>query len=128
MGWSVTVARVRGIEIKVHASFVLILVWAAYYWGSVVDAGSRGIAFGVVAALGLGVRATLAEDREREPARRRAPSAVALPSGFCVAPGVGATHHPSRSRSPPRCSARVAQTSRTPKASSRRSRHRATPH
>lgn len=58
MGWSITLTRVRGIEIKVHATFVLILVWAAYYWGS---DGGRGIAFGVVATLLLFLCVTLHE-------------------------------------------------------------------
>ncbi len=46
MGWSITLTRVRGIEIKVHVTFVLILIWAAYYWGG---DGARGVVFGVVA-------------------------------------------------------------------------------
>src|SRR5262249_29000464 len=61
MGWSVTVARVRGIEIKVHASFVLILIWAAYYWGANTNSGGRGIAFGIVATILLFVCVTLHE-------------------------------------------------------------------
>ncbi|HEY7034759.1 MAG TPA: site-2 protease family protein [Thermomicrobiales bacterium] len=61
MGWSLTLTRVRGIEIKVHATFVLILIWAAYYWGADTDAGTRGIAFGVVATLLLFVCVTLHE-------------------------------------------------------------------
>jgi Zn-dependent protease len=61
MGWSLTLTRVRGIEIKVHATFVLILIWAAYYWGSVVDAGARGVAFGVVATILLFLCVTLHE-------------------------------------------------------------------
>ncbi|MEA2510556.1 MAG: hypothetical protein QOJ59_43 [Thermomicrobiales bacterium] len=61
MGWSLTIARVRGIEIKVHATFVLILVWAAYYWGADADDGARGVAFGVVATLLLFLCVTLHE-------------------------------------------------------------------
>src|SRR5215216_6061628 len=59
--WTVTLTRVRGIEIKVHATFVLILIWAAYYWGADTDAGARGIAFGVVATLLLFLCVTLHE-------------------------------------------------------------------
>ncbi|MEA2586928.1 MAG: stage sporulation protein [Thermomicrobiales bacterium] len=51
MGWSFRVLRVRGIDIRVHATFALILVWAAYYWWSRVDEGGRGALFGIVATL-----------------------------------------------------------------------------
>jgi stage IV sporulation protein FB len=61
MGWSLTLARVRGIDIKVHASFVLILIWAAYYWGANTNNGARAIAFGVVATLLLFLCVTLHE-------------------------------------------------------------------
>jgi len=58
MGWSITLARVRGIEIKVHVTFVLIVIWAAYYWGG---DGARGVVFGIVATLLLFVCVTLHE-------------------------------------------------------------------
>jgi Zn-dependent protease len=58
MGWSITLTRVRGIEIKVHVTFVLILIWAAYYWGG---DGTRGIVYGVVATLLLFLCVTLHE-------------------------------------------------------------------
>jgi Zn-dependent protease/CBS domain-containing protein len=61
MGWSLTLIRVRGIEIKVHATFALILIWAAYYWGADSDDGARGIAFGVVATILLFLCVTLHE-------------------------------------------------------------------
>jgi Zn-dependent protease/CBS domain-containing protein len=61
MGWSLTLTRVRGIEIKVHATFVLILIWAAYYWGADADDGARGIAFGVIATILLFLCVTLHE-------------------------------------------------------------------
>src|ERR687893_2863320 len=51
MSWSIPLLRVRGIEIKVHVTFVLILVWAAYYWGIETGAGLQGALFGVVAPL-----------------------------------------------------------------------------
>jgi Zn-dependent protease/CBS domain-containing protein len=54
-------ARVRGIEIKVHITFVLILVWATYYWGIETAAGRQGALFGVVATLLLFVCVTLHE-------------------------------------------------------------------
>jgi Zn-dependent protease len=61
MNWSFPLLRLRGIEIKVHATFALILVWAAYYWGFGTDAGARGALFGVVATLLLFVCVTLHE-------------------------------------------------------------------
>ena len=61
MSWSIPLLRVRGIEIKVHVTFVLILVWAAYYWGIETGAGLQGALFGVVATLLLFVCVTLHE-------------------------------------------------------------------
>jgi Zn-dependent protease/CBS domain-containing protein len=61
MSWSIPLLRIRGIDIKVHISFGLILVWAAYYWGADTDAGARGALFGVVATLLLFVCVTLHE-------------------------------------------------------------------
>jgi Zn-dependent protease len=51
MNWSFTILRVRGIEIKVHATFGLILVWAAWYWGRTSDDALEGAVFGIVATL-----------------------------------------------------------------------------
>jgi Zn-dependent protease/CBS domain-containing protein len=51
MSWSVTVLRVKGIDIKIHASFGLILVWAAYYWGTNADDALEGAVFGIIATL-----------------------------------------------------------------------------
>src|SRR5215218_2342880 len=61
MNWSFPLLRLRGIQIKVHASFALILVWAAYYWGFGMDAGARGALFGIVATLLLFACVTLHE-------------------------------------------------------------------
>ena len=61
MSWSIPLLRVRGIEIKVHVTFALILVWAAYYWGIETGAGLQGALFGVVATLLLFVCVTLHE-------------------------------------------------------------------
>ena len=33
MSWSTKLFRVKGIDIKVHLTFILILIWAAYRWG-----------------------------------------------------------------------------------------------
>lgn len=61
MNWSIKLFRVRGIDVKVHLTFVLILVWAAYRWSSGTGAGVQGALFGVVATLLLFVAVTLHE-------------------------------------------------------------------
>jgi stage IV sporulation protein FB len=53
--------RIRGIDLRVHATFALILVWAAYYWGFHRDTGLQGAAFGLVATLLLFTCVTLHE-------------------------------------------------------------------
>ncbi len=61
MSWSLPLVRVRGIAIKVHVTFVLILVWAVYSWGIATGAGLQGALFGVVATVLLFVCVTLHE-------------------------------------------------------------------
>jgi Zn-dependent protease len=61
MRWSIKLARVKGIDIKVHLTFVLILIWAAYRWGVSMRAGSRGALYGIVVILLLFVCVTLHE-------------------------------------------------------------------
>lgn len=51
MGWSFRLFRVQGIDVKVHVTFVLILVWAAYTWSNSTGEGVQGALFGVVATL-----------------------------------------------------------------------------
>ncbi len=51
MNWSITLLRVRGIPVKVHLTFLLILVWAAAVWGSGPNGGLTGALFGVVAMI-----------------------------------------------------------------------------
>lgn len=51
MGWSIKLFRLRGIDVKVHVAFVLILLWAAYSWGSAAGAGVEGAIYGIVAIL-----------------------------------------------------------------------------
>jgi Zn-dependent protease/CBS domain-containing protein len=48
MSWSIRLFRVKGIEIKVHLTFVLILVWAAYHWGVSLGEGPAGAVYGMV--------------------------------------------------------------------------------
>lgn len=61
MSWSWRVLRIKGIDVKVHVTFVFILIWAAYYWGETSGRGLRGAVFGVVATLLLFACVTLHE-------------------------------------------------------------------
>ena len=61
MNWSRTVFRVRGIDIKVHVTFGLVLVWAAWYWGGEADDELTGALFGIAATLLLFAAVTLHE-------------------------------------------------------------------
>lgn len=61
MNWSVNLVRIRGIQLRVHVTFALILIWGAYYWGSQADDGARGALFGVAATLLLFLCVTLHE-------------------------------------------------------------------
>lgn len=61
MNWSIHLIRVRGIEIKIHLTFALILIWAAYTWGFGSGQGLDGAVFGVIATLLLFAGITLHE-------------------------------------------------------------------
>src|SRR5581483_5051654 len=59
MNWSFRIARVAGIDIKIHATFVLILLLGGWQWGS--RFGPAGVLFGVLLMLLLLVCVTLHE-------------------------------------------------------------------
>ena len=61
MSWSIKFAKVKGIDIKVHLTFILILVWAAYRWSVSTGEGLQGALFGIVATLLLFFSVTLHE-------------------------------------------------------------------
>lgn len=61
MSWSIKLFKIKGIDVKVHLTFVLILIWAAYRWSSTTSAGLEGALFGVAATLLLFVAVTLHE-------------------------------------------------------------------
>jgi len=61
MSWSIKLFKVKGIDVKVHLTFVLILAWAAYRWSLSTGAGWQGALFGVVATLLLFAAVTLHE-------------------------------------------------------------------
>ncbi|MBC6939787.1 MAG: site-2 protease family protein [Chloroflexi bacterium] len=61
MSWSLKLFKVKDIDIKVHMTFVLILIWAAYRWSLSTGEGIQGAVFGVVATLLLFLSVTLHE-------------------------------------------------------------------
>jgi stage IV sporulation protein FB len=61
MNWSIKLFKIKGIEVKVHLTFVLILVWAAYRWSISTGEGIQGALFGIAATLLLFVSVTLHE-------------------------------------------------------------------
>jgi Zn-dependent protease len=48
MDWSLTLGTVRGIKIRIHVTFLLIIPWAAYNWGIVLGRGWPGALYGIV--------------------------------------------------------------------------------
>ncbi|MDF1515691.1 MAG: site-2 protease family protein, partial [Anaerolineae bacterium] len=61
MQGSMKLFSVKGIDVKVHFTFTLILIWAAYRWGVQLNEGLTGALFGVVITLLLFVCVTLHE-------------------------------------------------------------------
>lgn len=61
MSWSFKIFSIKGIDIKIHTLFFLILIWAAYRWSDSTGAGIQGALFGVVATLLLFVAVLLHE-------------------------------------------------------------------
>ncbi len=61
MNWSLKLFKIKGIDIKVHLTFVLILIWAAYRWSVSTGEGAQGALFGIVATLLLFLSVTLHE-------------------------------------------------------------------
>ncbi|HEX5417856.1 MAG TPA: site-2 protease family protein [Chloroflexota bacterium] len=53
MSWSMTLFRVAGIPVKVHLTFVLILIWAAAVWAIAPGASEVDAFIGVIAVLAL---------------------------------------------------------------------------
>jgi Zn-dependent protease/CBS domain-containing protein len=61
MSWSIKLFSIKGIDIKIHTLFFLILIWAAYRWSVSTGAGLQGALFGVVATILLFVAVLLHE-------------------------------------------------------------------
>ena len=53
MDWSWIVAEVRGVGIRVHLTFPLIVLWGAFDWGIILRRGGEGALFGVALMLVL---------------------------------------------------------------------------
>jgi Zn-dependent protease len=53
VGRSFHIGSARGISIKVHPSFALVLLWVIYQWGIVAHAGLRGVVFGTLLLLAV---------------------------------------------------------------------------
>lgn len=51
MSWSLKLFKIKNIDIKVHLTFILILVYAAYRWTVSTGEGLEGALFGIVATL-----------------------------------------------------------------------------
>jgi len=47
MSWSLTLGTVQGIRIRLHLTFLLLILWAAYYWGAGTRRGWSGAVFGI---------------------------------------------------------------------------------
>ncbi|MGH2562098.1 MAG: site-2 protease family protein [Thermomicrobiales bacterium] len=45
---SFTITRVRGIEIRIHPSFLLVLLWVAFHWGVMDDRGVSALIYGAI--------------------------------------------------------------------------------
>jgi Zn-dependent protease/predicted transcriptional regulator len=61
MSWSIRLFRVKGIEIRVHLTFVLILIWAASRWGVTMKGGAPGALYGILLILLLFACVTIHE-------------------------------------------------------------------
>ena len=51
MRWSFKLFTIKGIDVKIHTLFILILVWAAFRWSVTTGEGLQGALFGIVATL-----------------------------------------------------------------------------
>jgi len=61
MSWSIKLFRIKGIDIRVHLTFVLILIWAASRWGVTMRGGTIGALYGILVILLLFVCVTIHE-------------------------------------------------------------------
>jgi len=50
---SVKIGSIYGVDVKLHPSFALILLWVLYQWGYAASAGWRGVVFGTLVLLAV---------------------------------------------------------------------------
>lgn len=53
MGRSIDIGTFRGVAIKVHPSFALLLIWIVYQWGIAAGEGIRGVIFGTIVLIAV---------------------------------------------------------------------------
>lgn len=53
MGRSFRIGAIKGIDVKVHPTFAIVVLWFAYQWGITADEGFAGVVFGIVALLAV---------------------------------------------------------------------------
>jgi Zn-dependent protease len=53
LGRSIGIGSVRGVSIKVHPSFALLLIWIVYQWGIASGGGLPGVVFGTLVLLAV---------------------------------------------------------------------------
>ena len=53
LGKSIGIGSYRGVSIKVHPTFALLLIWIVYQWGISADAGIPGMIFGTLVLLAV---------------------------------------------------------------------------
>src|SRR5512142_3364427 len=61
MGWSFEIARIRGISIKVHVTFFIIVFLFASQWYNMTNGSAAGATFGIILVLLLFLCVTLHE-------------------------------------------------------------------
>jgi Zn-dependent protease len=53
MEWAMTLGTVRGIRIRIHVTFLVLIPCAAYYWGALARRGWAGALFGIAIICGV---------------------------------------------------------------------------
>lgn len=53
LGKSIGIGTFRGVSIKIHPTFALLLVWVVYQWGYAANAGIPGVIFGTLVLLAV---------------------------------------------------------------------------
>ena len=55
MNWSFPLAKIKGIKIQVHVTFILVLAWTALDWGVTRGLGLAGALYGIIFIILLSV-------------------------------------------------------------------------